>query len=189
MEKKEQHLIRPWYRSLIFWLGAPGFLFINWSWWDSFEYARVLHTPDRVDPGTAIVRYYSLHSRVGIMGVSHESIDYAKRKNTKLPNRGFSIQSSLLSEGGWENLRENNPNPFQSPINAFHKIDSDGRTSYCYVAHWFALLVYSGIWGGIYCWRLSRLRLAYFRDPLLTATEGKIDRNLNPNQKLPPVSN
>ena len=28
-------MIRPWYRSRLFWLGIPGLLFLLWGWWDS----------------------------------------------------------------------------------------------------------------------------------------------------------
>lgn len=28
-------MIRPWYRSRLFWLGLPGLAFLLWAWWDS----------------------------------------------------------------------------------------------------------------------------------------------------------
>jgi hypothetical protein len=28
-------LIRPWYRSRLFWLGVPGLVFLVWGWWKS----------------------------------------------------------------------------------------------------------------------------------------------------------
>jgi hypothetical protein len=28
-------MIRHWYRSLLFWLGIPGLLFLVWAWWQS----------------------------------------------------------------------------------------------------------------------------------------------------------
>lgn len=28
-------MIRPWYRSRLFWVGIPGLLFLLWGWWDS----------------------------------------------------------------------------------------------------------------------------------------------------------
>ena len=26
-------MIRPWYRSRLFWLGLPGLVFLLWLWW------------------------------------------------------------------------------------------------------------------------------------------------------------
>lgn len=158
MNENPSPTIRPWYRSLIFWLGAVGFAVVIWSWWDSFHFIRALHTPDRVEKGSKIVSYYSLHNRVGIIGVTHESIDYAQRRNGTLPDRGFSIQASPLSASGWANLRAKNSNPFQAPIAIYRKTDREIQTSYFYLAHWSFLIVYSIAWRSLYSLRTSKLR-------------------------------
>jgi hypothetical protein len=152
----------PWYRSLIFWFGAFGVLVILWLWWDSFQFVRSLHTPDRVEPGTSIVSYFSFHSRVGVIGVSHQSIDYSQRSSTKVPDSGFTADSTPLSNPGWTKLREANPSAFPDPLAGFHTTDKEIRTSYFFVAHWFILLVYLGVWSGIFIYRRARLRLACF---------------------------
>ena len=169
--------IRPWYCSRIVWLGVPGFLFIIWSWVDSFHYIRALHTPDRVDPQTSIVRYTSFHSRVGVLGITNERIDYAQRPGGSLPNRGFSVDSTSINQRGWENLRAKNASPFQAPFATYHRTDKEIETRYFYIGHWFLLVVYTGAWGGLYSWRCSRLRhngstLAY-QEP--TSTEGQVN--------------
>ena len=171
MDRNEHPQIRPWYRSRIFWFGALGFLVISWSWRDSFEYVRSIHTPDRVEPGTSIVGYYSFHTRVGIVGVTHESADYSIRRNSALPNRGFTTDSSQLSGLGWENLRKNNPSPFQLPILTYHETDKEIRTSYFYMAHWFLLLVYCGGCAVLYAFRNSRIRRTSLQRQSLTTAE------------------
>ena len=30
-------MMRPWYRSRLFWLGLPGLVFLLWCWWDSMQ--------------------------------------------------------------------------------------------------------------------------------------------------------
>jgi hypothetical protein len=35
-------MIRPWYRSLLFWLGLPGLLFLLWAWGSSNSVHRTL---------------------------------------------------------------------------------------------------------------------------------------------------
>lgn len=153
--------IRPFYRSRIFWCGLVGCLLICWSWRDSFQFVRALHTPDRVQEGTSIASYFSFHSRVGILGLSHEITDYAQRKNPTVPERGFSLQSTPLSSLGWTNLREKNPGPFRAPFAFIDKTDREIQTSYFYLAHWTLLLVYFCVWGGAYFLRRSRLRRSF----------------------------
>jgi hypothetical protein len=33
-------MIRPWYRSRLFWLGLPGLVFLMWLWRDSMRMGR-----------------------------------------------------------------------------------------------------------------------------------------------------
>jgi hypothetical protein len=35
-------MIRPWYRSLLFWLGLPGLVFLLWGWADSTRFLSIL---------------------------------------------------------------------------------------------------------------------------------------------------
>ena len=35
-------MIRPWYRSVLFWLGIPGLLFLLWAWWHSNSFHRAV---------------------------------------------------------------------------------------------------------------------------------------------------
>ena len=150
--------IRPFYRSRIFLCGLVGCLLICWSWRDSFQFVRALHSPDRVEEGSSVASYFTLHSRVGILGLSHESIDYAQRRDPTIPQRGFSLQSTPLSCRGWANLREKNPGAFRAPFAFFDRTDREIQTSYFYVAHWVILLVYAGVVFWAYLLRRSSLR-------------------------------
>ena len=150
--------IRPFYRSRIFWCGLVGCLLICWSWRDSFQFVRGFHTPDRVEEGTSVASYFTFHSRVGIIGLSYESIDYAQRRDPTVPQRGFSLQSTPLGSRGWANLREKNPGPFRAPFAFFEKTDREIQTSYFYVAHWTLLLVCFGVFWGAYSLRYATLR-------------------------------
>ena len=158
--KSNLNHIRPWYCNYLFWLGVVGFIIIMWSWMDSFQYVRSLHTPDRVEGSTSIASYYSFHSRVGILGVTYESIDYSKRKITTVPNRGYSSQSIPLSSDGWADLRSKNTGPFQLPFAFYHKTDVEIETDYFYIAHWFLLLIYCLAWWAICSYQRSRRRKA-----------------------------
>lgn len=35
-------MIRPWYRSRLFWLGVPGLVFLMWLWWDSMNHSTTI---------------------------------------------------------------------------------------------------------------------------------------------------
>ena len=180
MRKNIKRLIRPWYRSRIFWFGLTGVVVIFWSWADSFRFIRSAHTPDRVKRGTSVVSYLSFYSRVGILGVSYESIDYAQRSFASLPSRGFSAHAMPLSNPGWANLRKKNSSIFQNPIAFFEKVDKEIRTKYFYVAHWSLLLVYSFVWAGFYFLRIHCLRRILLGFP--------ISRIQSAEQYVPPKS-
>jgi hypothetical protein len=159
MQTDKPHM-KPWYRSRIFWLGCLGTLIIIWLWVDSFQYIRSAHTPDRIEQGSSNISYFSFHSRVGISGITHETIDYSQRKNTSIPERGFTHQSIPIDSPGWANLRSKNPSIFQIPIAFYSTTNVEIKTNYFYIAHWCILILYWAVLAVLYLYfsRRSRIR-------------------------------
>jgi hypothetical protein len=156
--KTDKPHFRSWYCSRIFWSGCIATFIIIWSWSDSFQHVRSFHTPDRLEQGSSNISYYSFHSRVGMLGITYETIDYSQRKNSSLPSRGFSSQSIPLDSPGWANLRSKNTSFFQLPIAIYSKTDIEIKTDYYYIAHWFLLIICWAILTILYFYRRSRIR-------------------------------
>jgi hypothetical protein len=58
-------MIRPWYRSRVFWAGLPGLLFLLWAWWDSGAHHSFLSVRDKA--GISEIQAETLHGDVVVV--------------------------------------------------------------------------------------------------------------------------
>ena len=66
-------MTRPFYRSLLFYLGLPGLLFLLWAWVDS-NFHRTAHTSSVVASSTTAFRSSTIMNHRGAIRIEHRVI-------------------------------------------------------------------------------------------------------------------
>lgn len=147
---------RPPFRSLTFWLGLPGLLFILWSWWDSQEHTagvfRTVGVMHRSGPVTAGERIAHLNSVLFIerytpeprAGLVYSSYPPTLARGPLILTPG--TLTPLFPPMRWKSWR----NPM---------IGDEGLVRTCiWIPHWMILLAYCLAWGAVILWRRHRIR-------------------------------
>lgn len=125
---------RPWYRSLIFWLGVPGAPFIVWAWFRSME------------GGTGF--QWVGKGRSFFLSHGGSTLRFGTDDASLKPERGFDLWDWSLEE--IEDLRW-----FPGPD--FVRSAED-PTLILLLPHWLGLLLYLAAWFGLMAaWR-ARVR-------------------------------
>lgn len=122
---------RPWHKSLIFWLGLPGLLFLLWAWVDSQTHRAVVVTgiPGRI----ALVQ---TRNQVSL---------------TLMPDRG----GTFFAIGGITHrpymATDEAPDPRFPPLRFRWVRHGDSRE--LLLPHWHLLLLYLSLWAAAFLTR------------------------------------
>jgi hypothetical protein len=148
-------VIRPWYRSRLFWLGLPGLLFLLWGW---------LADPLAVSGVTVTLGDYRLTvgdwSRVG--RISWEVYGSGGRLSAQ-GIRTFSgrLGGSVPVDEGEVRDRQAFPPAFRYEVQEDHSTPVGlRRIPQVRVAYWLLLLLYLPAWGALLAgWQRRKSRL------------------------------
>lgn len=122
-------MIRPWYRSRLFWLGVPGLVFLMWGWWKSgSEMVRFDNGINDSNPAVAL--YF--HERCLIFWWE---FDREFEWRFEVAEAGMFEQASHHSAGWFSNRIGYEPEELGS--RQFHQF---------YIPLWVAVAAYSLLW-------------------------------------------
>lgn len=151
---------KPFHRSMTFWLGLPGLLFLLWSWHDSMTHDAGIFRSIQVgysnSPGYNVVSEDRIgHSRAGLVITVFE-VDPG-------PDRIIGVEAPVLAR------RAVAPEVMpSSPFPSFQAVNfrnySRGRfgnpVKSLFIPHWMILIAYGIAWGAAILWRQGRIRRA-----------------------------
>ena len=167
-------MIRPWYRSRLFWLGVPGLVFLLWLWWDSMHFSTAISVAWEGEPDGSVfgppIHGLSISEECGRLGLA-ENVDpfFPVVGNLGI---GFEVSRVTLEEwlqdpfspastrrdyvfGDW----------FPAPVSSRGEdpFRSDGPG----IAIWLLVVLYGTSWGvACVCWqRRKRHRLTLANRP------------------------
>jgi len=131
-------MIRPWYRSRLFWLGIPGLLFLLWGWvdWSAPPSLTVKIGNSRVIAGNSA----GALRMVWATNPSGTGMAISGRTGTRAPD--------LI-------------NPFPPAIRHW-KVNLPGGSRFITVTigYWFLIIVYLPLWLGVLAgWQRHKVRL------------------------------
>jgi hypothetical protein len=131
-------MIRPWYRSLLFWLGIPGLLFLLWLW-----FAMPFSAGSLALQTSGAHSFRVVNSIRGQMGLGHRRLP---------PGQSYSRWSFRLMSGAEiaEAFARNGVDiadqiTLIAPVGHVDVDSLDGRKTW-WVAHWVLVLVYGLGW-------------------------------------------
>ena len=154
-------MIRPWYRSRLFWLGIPGLLFLLWAWVES----NVVRLKALVQPGFVWSSQGKLcwHEVDAATGGWEVTVDYREgtlsvsRQEEFVTaccfgtSRGFISRTPvMIAERRW----------FPPP--RWEAVQLDASSSYRLISlpYWLLTGGYAGVWlGGLAGWQRRKARL------------------------------
>ncbi len=149
-------MIRPWYRSRLFWLGIPGLVFMLWLWLvkahESFTFGHTSITgPTETTTRSIFASADSIYE-----------ITYRKKNNHSLgsPPRGF-YWGGVYGPSGHLVRLEPLTWPPPRPFGIFR--DEDERREYreIWLAWWVVISAYTTVWfGAVAVWQRRKARLS-----------------------------
>jgi hypothetical protein len=140
---------RPFYRSLLFYLGLPGLIFLLWAWADSMRYDSSVQARVQIDtPGNMILLRQHLRNCDSWIWI--EWLEPADPDHT-----------AITRKGKWF-VRETRPGTrWFHPISQLTSSVSDQLTRrYLFIPHWLLILAYLALWSIALYWRHRRLKRA-----------------------------
>ena len=146
----KRSLLKPWYRSLLFWLGAFVAVSFLWLWWDSHRHAA---GPVWSRPGQAVY-LASMNGEISLMHVRSgsfgRSFEFAHGESD-----GGSIDESF-----GEDCDRWSFGPFRSAAweNEGRPLIPIGGFKGWVVSWWFVFCVYLLAWVSVLAWWRRRLR-------------------------------
>jgi hypothetical protein len=143
-------MLRPWYKSLVFYLGLPVFLFLLWAWADSnFHHSSLRKsgtTPSRTLYYTTVIA-----NSPGAVWVSHR---------TRKGNHGKITGPFVLGRAPLQGLRTWFPAPeYKHLPGATYNprvTDKDQAHTLITLPHWLLILLYLALWSLAFLWRRRR---------------------------------
>lgn len=156
---------KPLHRSLSFWLGLPGLLFLLWSWHDSMTHDAGIFRSIRARYSGS--RAYTVvsddrigHSRAGLVITLFEV--------EPGPDRTIKVEPPVLDRRAV--LPEVMPS---SPFPAFQAMNlrnysremPGNHVRNLFIPHWMILIAYGIAWGAAIFWRQARIRRAGQANP------------------------
>lgn len=151
---------RPIFRSMSFWLGIPGLLFLLWTWHDSLTHdagliRRVwISQPDRPRWMDEMIGYGPTGFRVIHHTVEPGPHASVLRQKIKLTRR--EITPGTLAEDSSPRLAWKAPQPGLEHARVYLTVMT--------IPHWLVLILYGAAWGGTMGWRQLRIHRAAKRD-------------------------
>lgn len=153
---------RPIYRSLLFWLGMPGLLFLLWAWWKS----NAVRLKVEVGPGwlwssQGKVCWHALDDPSGewVATVDYREGKLSARRQEEMGivcgfgiTRGFVSQTPvMIAERYW----------FPPPRWEAVQLDASSSCRLIALPYWLLTGSYLGLWlGGLMGWQRRKVRLA-----------------------------
>lgn len=147
---------RPIYRSMSFWLGLPGLLFLLWTWRDSLTHVAGIHRSvtieclESISGATDFIGYRS----GGFWVIVNTMEPHPEASEPRSIHRGpIEVDHDELLEG----LTGNQASPrlhWRSPDPDFER-GNVGITGFV-LPHWLALILYLVAWGAVMTWRQKR---------------------------------
>jgi hypothetical protein len=165
-------MIRPWYRSRLFWLGLPGLVFLMWLWGDSMKMGRWVWCGEShrctlvgVIGGTIDLKRFSVNQ-----GISRPSTNFFRERVGSIRRRTVVPQPPptgiLCAEYGPREplggmLDHEMEDPFPPPISRFQRQEIDQRVSYRIgIALWLVIAGYASVWWVVLiAWQRRKARL------------------------------
>ena len=141
-------MIRPWYRSRLFWLGIPGLLFVLWVW--------LAKARDDVFFGHTGTGYP--YATTLCMGSCYGSI-YQSRSRRRY---GLSGPDHIGLHASTEEFESDEPTIYfpLRPFGIVQKKDDFGDYREIWVAWWVVMVAYASAWlGGLAAWQRRKVRL------------------------------
>ena len=155
-------MIRPFYRSRLFWLGVPGLVFLMWAWWDS-------------GGNTTGVRWYRgrefLRAEVGVGHLELSRTTELKPRKRIILNPFAVSRDELYEEETDRTVRRRDrqwdfrpaferPQPESvDPFEPMFKVSGIG------IAVWMIVLSYLVLWlGTVWAWQRRKARLLKLRN-------------------------
>lgn len=141
-------MIRPWYRSRLFWLGLPGLLFMLWLWLVKADYSFSFSYTAITGPAKSTTRSIITHNGTIYQGTSWDSgpgrsgfrwsAVHRPRPVFKVPDRPFEIERGTTDgPGGHSEYRE------------------------IWLAWWVAVSAYTAVWlGSVAGWQRRKAQLS-----------------------------
>lgn len=144
-------------RSLLLWLGLPGFLFILWAWHDSLTHE------------TGIARSYSQNNGAGVTVTSSDFIGQTQAAVIIQWHLLSPSERGMLVTSGPTSVRNFRPPPPESGWKTIFPGRRDGMSDRRFphlttklrrilIPHWQILFWYTAAWVGGIAWRRHRAR-------------------------------
>lgn len=138
-------MIRPWYRSRLFWLGLPGLVFLLWLWLAKADQIIYLGHTRITRAGAPTTRW------IGAGAGSIYQITYSNHFDPSL-KRGF--HWGLDPDGPLTYI------PLR-PFGIYHKTVDPGEYRETRLAWWVVISAYTAVWlGTVAGWQRRKARLS-----------------------------
>lgn len=139
-------MIRPWYRSLLFWLGIPGLMFLVWACADSTRFVSSLKWQSK----GGVLDFRSSGNSLWIN--SFHCLDPGRRSDltfdrvpvSRLP---LAVEHPLF--------------PSAVRFGSFHDACTDSTARMLVIAYWLKISAYLAVWiACLVCWQRRKARLS-----------------------------
>jgi len=143
-------MIRPWYRSRLFWLGLPGLVFMLWLWLAKADQRLFFGHNAITGPNEQSTR--SIGSSDGVILQSTSRNDFHGGKLPVLGFRGFKAGLDRDEPVTYFPVR---------PFGIISKATYQSETRGIWVAWWVVISAYTAVWlGAVAGWQRRKARLS-----------------------------
>ena len=139
-------MIRPWYRSLLFWLGLPGLVFLLWGWADSTRFLSILKWQSK----GVVLGFQSSGNPLRID--SFHCLDPGRRSDLTFDR--FPVSRLPLAV-------EHPLFPTAVRFGSIHDASNDSTTRMLVIAYWMKISAYAAVWIAFLAyWQRRKARLS-----------------------------
>jgi hypothetical protein len=157
-------MIRPWYRSRLFWLGLPGLLFLCWAWNHSNSTRVMTHLgPSSGWAGSGHGNF--LWFRVRTQGDELIGLDLRNGQASEEPGgpEYFNSSSAKFAVSRFHTTVTSPLSPappwFPVPHGRAERLAA-GTSLFVSLPYWLLIAGYAALWlGGLACWQRRKVRL------------------------------
>ena len=152
----------PFHRSLLFWFGACGLVFLLWTWWDSMSFESSLHWRS---PSKASEFY--LHNAGSKLVLNREHLSDNSPPSPPifddLPVFGRLFKKNTLLRSPLEGPLDCIPIPgwgyqkTEQKLEISHQPSVFAINQYWEISHWLLIACYLPPWLGLSFWRARRI--------------------------------
>jgi hypothetical protein len=139
-------MIRPWYRSLLFWLGLPGLVFLVWACADSTRFVSSLKWQSK----GVVLDFQSWGNSLRIN--SFHCQDPGRRRDLTFDR--FPVSQLTIAV-------EYPLFPSAVRFGSFHDTCTDSTARMLVIAYWLKISAYLAVWiACLMCWQRRKARLS-----------------------------